>query len=329
MDHSFYNDLVSQSLGGSSLSRELCEQILNSSDIELLPLLDAAFKVRKKFWNKEVQIHIINNAQNGHCSEDCGYCAQAKTSKAGIEEYSLKSDEEIVAEAKAAYDNGAYRYCMVFAGRGPSPRRIEKLCELVGKIRALNPQGKICISAGLINPDGAQKLKQAGLDQLNHNLNSSREFYPKICSTHTFDDRLNTLKAGRGAGINLCSGMIVGMGETTDDVIEVAMTLRELQVESIPVNFLVPIEGNVLTQAQNLTPEYCLRVLCLFRLLNSLLGVLPANFKDLPAQKQESLRKSRPFVAQRALHIDESWVIERRQLQRLHESYERPPAGGL
>ena len=268
MDRAFYFGLTDQSIAGKQLPFETCERILTSPEIELLPLLDAAYQVRQKFWGKEVQIHIINNAQNGHCSEDCGYCAQAKTSRAGIEEYSLKPDEEILAEARQAYASGAFRYCMVFAGRGPSPRRIEKLCDLVRKIKAEHPQGEICISAGLLNSDGAAQLKAAGLDQLNHNLNTSREKYPQICTTHTYDDRLATLHNGRAAGIHLCSGMIVGMGELNQDIIEVAQTLRTLGVESIPVNFLIPIEGNQMTEAKDLTPEYCLRVLCLFRFLN-------------------------------------------------------------
>jgi biotin synthase len=268
MNRSFYTELTDCSIAGDILSKDTCQKILNSSEIEVLPLLDAAFQVRKKFRGMEVIVHIINNAQNGHCPEDCHYCAQAKTSKADIEEYPLKSDEEILSEAKAAYEKGAYRYCMVFAGRGPSPRRIEKLSELIKKIKTMYPQGEVCVSTGLLNLDGAKKLKEAGLDRLNHNLNTSEKHYPNICTTHTFQDRLNTLQAGREAGIQLCSGLIAGMGEAAEDVIEVAMRLRELKAESIPVNFLVPIEGNSLSEATGLTPDYCLRILCLYRFLN-------------------------------------------------------------
>lgn len=268
MNRSYYSNLADQAIAGELIPRDICEQILNSKDVELLPLLDAAFQVRKKFRGFEVTVHIINNVQNGHCPEDCHYCAQAKTSKAEIEEYPLKSDEEILAEAKAAYDNGAFRYCMVSAGRGPSPRRTEKLAELIRKIKALNPKGEVCVSAGLLNDESAQKLKDAGLDRLNHNLNTSQERYFSICTTHTFNDRLNTLAAARKAGIQLCSGLIAGLGEQPKDIIDVALQLRQLNVESIPVNFLVPIEGNVLTKAQDLTPEYCLRILCLYRFLN-------------------------------------------------------------
>ncbi len=267
MDRKFYDDLAGQSMAGEILNDQVCRQILESPDLELLPLLDAAFQVRKKYTGKEVSIHIINNAQNGHCPEDCHYCAQAKTSQADIEEYPLKSDAEIIAEAKRAYEGGAFRYCMVFAGRGPSQRRVEHLSRLIREIKSRYPI-EICVSAGLLDHDKAKILKEAGLDRLNHNLNTSERLYPSICSTHTYTDRLNTLTAAKEAGIQLCSGMIVGMGERNPDIIEVAKTLRRMKVRSIPVNLFIPIPGNALTQTSELSPEYCLRILCLYRFLN-------------------------------------------------------------
>jgi len=267
MDRSFYFNLVNTSLNRQIVSREDCHTILTSSEVELLPLLDAAFQIRKKYTGREVKVHVINNIQNGLCPENCHYCAQARTSDAPIEKYPVKSDEEILTEAKAAYESGAYRYCMVSSGRGPSEKRVEHLGKLIKKIKSLYPI-HICVSAGLIGEDGVKRLKEAGLDRLNHNLNTSERFYPEICTTHTYQDRLNTLKSANAVGLEICSGIIVGMGETHNDVIDVALNLRELKSPSIPVNFLIPIEGNVLSRYYNLTPEYCLRVLCLFRFLN-------------------------------------------------------------
>ncbi len=267
MDRSYYCLLAERSIAGEILDWKLCEDILTSSEIELLPLLDAAFQVRKAYTGKEVAVHIINNAQNGFCPEDCHYCAQAKTSRAEIEEYPLKPDQEILAEAKNAYEKGAFRYCMVFAGRGPSSRRIDHLARLIREIKSRYPI-EVCVSAGIMNEEAARKLKDAGLDRLNHNLNTSERNYPNICTTHTFQDRLNTLNAAKSAGLEMCSGMIIGMGESAHDIIEVARTVRRLKVRSIPVNFLVPIEGNTLKSTTPLTPEFCLRVLCLFRFLN-------------------------------------------------------------
>jgi biotin synthase len=266
-DPGFYPSLAARSLGGECFDDDLCSRILHSPEIELLPLVHSAFEVRKKFWGRDVMIHIIGNAQNGHCPEDCGYCPQARTSEAGIEEYPLKSEDEILKEAEHAHKSGAYRYCIVSAGRGPSEKRVELLSNLIRKIKERHPI-RICLSAGLCNEEGLRKLKDAGLDRLNHNLNTSEEFYPSICTTHTFQDRMNTLKAAQRAGVEICSGMIVGMGETHSDVIRVAKNLRALESPSIPVNFLVPIEGNRVAEPKGLSPEYALRVLCLFRFLN-------------------------------------------------------------
>ena len=268
MNQDFYENLSNQSLAGQELSDSVCEQILGDSQIELMPLVNAAFTVRKHYWQKQVIIHIINNAQNGHCPEDCHYCAQAKTSKADIEEYGLKSDDEMYEEARVAYAKGAYRYCMVYAGRGASEQRIERLSRLIRRIKSEFPNYEICVSTGLVNAQGAVELKSAGLDRLNHNLNTSESHYPNICTTHTYADRLSTLLAARAAGIKLCSGMIAGMGEQNKDIIEVAKRLRALKSESIPVNFLIPIEGTQLALSETLNPEFCLRILCLFRFLN-------------------------------------------------------------
>lgn len=267
MDKSFYSALTEKSLLGKIFSEDVCRQILISKEIEILLLLDAAFQVRKRFAGKDVTIHVINNVQNGYCSEDCHYCAQSKISKAVIEEYPLKSNLEILAEAKRAYDLGAYRYCMVYAGRSPSEERIERLTGVIREIKSKYPI-QVCVSPGIINYEDLKKLKKVGLDRLNHNLNTSEKFYSKICTTHTYQDRMNTLTAAKEAGLELCSGVIIGMGEGVVDVIELALTLRKLKVSSIPVNFLLPIKGNMIANASGLTPEYCLRILCLYRFLN-------------------------------------------------------------
>ena len=263
----FYNKLTTSSLHGELLSDTCCEKILTGSDVELLPLLDAAYRVRKTYFQNEVQLHILNNAQNGHCPEDCGYCAQANSATTDIETYPLKPEAEILEEAKRAYESGAYRYCIVMSGRGPSPKRVSHLAKLIQTVKARYPV-EVCLSAGLIDVEAAHILKAAGLDRLNHNLNTSETHYPKICSTHTYQDRMETLQAAQTVGLACCSGVIVGMGEGTEDLIQVAKALRQLEVASLPVNFFLPIAGTQLSETPTLTPEYCLRVLCLYRFLN-------------------------------------------------------------
>ena len=288
MEQAYYTQLAQTSLSEKPLSRDAAKEILNGDGIEVLPLLNAAFEVRKYFVGKSVTIHIINNAQNGYCPEDCHYCVQAKSSKADIEEYPLKSDQEFLEEARAAYEKGAHRYCMVFAGRGPSQKRVEHLARAIRMIKAKYPI-EICVSAGLLDAPKAAILKEAGLDRLNHNINTSARHYPKICTTHTYEDRIGTLQAGRQVGLQLCSGVILGMGETADDVLEMVYTLRGVKAESIPVNFFIPIKGAELDRQPDLSPEYCLRVLCLYRFLNPKAEIRIAAGREIYLRSMEAM----------------------------------------
>ena len=270
MPDAIYDQLAVAALAGQAPSTDTCRRILTDASLKLMPLLNAAYRVRHRHHGDDVQIHILNNAQNGRCPEDCSYCTQAKTSDADIEPYAIKSKDEVLAEASRAHAAGAHRYCMVFSGRGPSAKRTDQLADYVRSVKQQFPSLEVCVSAGLLDDEKAEVLKKAGLDRLNHNLNTARDAYAKICTTHTYDDRLNTLLSAKRAGLETCSGLIVGMGESPDQLIEVAQTLASVGAESIPVNFLLPFEGNVLADtpqdAVQLTPEYCLRVLCLFRL---------------------------------------------------------------
>ena len=291
MNASFYADLAEKSLNGDCLTEDECKQVLTTPSEDLLLLLNAAFKVRKTYFDRDVSIHILNNAKNGHCPEDCSYCVQAKSSDTDIVDYPMKTEDEIMLEAKSAYESGAFRYCMVFAGRGPSKKRVEKLSGLVKKIKETYPI-QVCLSPGLIDDADEQQLKEAGLDRLNHNLNTSEQMYEKICTTHTYQDRLNTLKSAQKAGLETCSGMIVGMGETADDIIEVALKLRDLKSPSIPVNFYMPVEGAPLAEDidpfKALSPEYCLKVLCLMRFLNPKAELRAAAGREIHLRSMQS-----------------------------------------
>jgi len=267
MNKEWYQSLAQAGIEGNLLPQAIYTSMLTGSNVELLSLLDAAFMVRKHFHGKTVTVHIINNVSNGLCSEDCNYCPQSQSSNAEIVEYSEKNEEEILAEAKQAYEAGAYRYCMVYAGRRHSEQKTERIANLVRTIKAQYPI-QVCVSAGIMDENSTRLLKQAGLDRLNHNLNTSSSQYPKICTTHTFADRLNTLKAARKVDLEVCSGIIAGMGETAEELVELAIMLRNLEAKSIPINFLLPVAGNKLEIAQDLFPEYCLKILCLFRFIN-------------------------------------------------------------
>ena len=262
-----YDTLTEKALNNTPLSLDESLAILEDSSLDTIQLLNAAYQVRYTHFQKKVTIHVLNNTQNGYCPEDCGYCAQNKTSEAKIDPYKIKNKDQIMLEAKKAHESGAHRYCMVFSGRGPNNKRTQDLANLIKTIKATYPI-EVCLSAGLLDNEKAKILKDSGLDRLNHNLNTSESHYESICSTHTYEDRLETLSAGKNAGLQLCSGIIIGMKETPTDIVNVATKLNELKVESVPVNFLLPIPGTKLENVHTLTPDICLRTLCLFRFTN-------------------------------------------------------------
>ena len=265
-----FQTMIDRALAGDPIPREEACAIL-SDETPLYPLLHACGEIRRATFGNRVQVHVLNNVQNGACPEDCGYCGQAKTSDAPIQAYKLKSREEIIEEAAQAKASGAFRYCMVLSGRGPSDGDIDHMAECIREVKARFGL-ETCLSSGLLDEEKAKRLRAAGLDRLNHNLNTSRTHYPEICTTHTYQDRVDTLNAARSQGLQLCSGVIVGMDESADDLVELAYELNGLAAESIPVNFLVPIPGNRVARPRSfagaLTPHHCLRVLCLFRLTN-------------------------------------------------------------
>ncbi len=248
------------------VERKAALEILEGK-IPLPEVVAMASKPRFEFFGNRVRIHILDNIRNGFCPEDCGYCAQRKNANSGIQEYSLKSEDEIFEDAKKAKENGAYRFCMVTSGTGPGNRMIESLSQTIRRITEELGM-KVCLSAGILDAEKAKLLKEAGLDRYNHNLNTSESHYPSICSTHTFRERVSTLEHISHAGIGLCSGMIVGMGETAPDIVDVSEELRRLGVASIPVNFFIPIKGHAIQNPNPLTPEYCIRILSVFRLMN-------------------------------------------------------------
>ncbi len=262
-----YSSLAERALRDEPPRFEDCLWVLDSIEAALLPLLSAAFAPRERHFGRKVMVHVLNNVQNGLCPEDCGYCSQNRDSKAPIRKYAMKSDDEILAEAERAARAGASRYCMVLSGRGPTTQRARRLAEIVRRVKSAYPI-EVCLSVGILGEEQARILADAGLDRLNHNLNTSASHYPRVCSTHSFADRVNTIAAASKCGIQPCSGLIVGMGESSRDLVEVAFKLRELEVPSIPVNFLIPIEGNQIRSDGSLTPERCLRALCLMRLVN-------------------------------------------------------------
>lgn len=262
-----WSELADRVLSGEQLTEAEALAILTSPDDELLDIMAAAYRVRRKFWGKSVQLYFLMNAKSGLCPEDCSYCSQSKVSEAEIPKYNFLSRDKILDGARMAAEQGSKTYCIVISARGPSEREMQAVEQLVPQIKA-QYELDVCACLGLLTPDQAVRLKACGVDTVNHNLNTSESYYNEICSTHTYQDRVETLKSVRAAGLKLCSGGIIGMGEQDIDVVRMAFSLRELKVESIPLNFLNPIDGTPLAGSQRLNPRYCLKALALYRLAN-------------------------------------------------------------
>lgn len=265
--HDNWQALAERVLAGDALEHAEGLSILQSPDVGLPALLAATFRVRREYFGLQVQLYYLENAKSGLCPEDCSYCSQSSVSDSEIDRYVLRNEAALLDGARRAFESKSRTYCIVASGRGPSDREVEHVSAVVEKIKASYGL-HICCCLGLLTSNQAARLKQAGVDRINHNLNTSRRFHENICTTHTFEDRIETLKVARNAGLELCCGLIVGMGEHDEDVVDVALQLRDLGVESIPVNFLHAIPGTPLENTQRLNPRYCLKVLCLYRLAN-------------------------------------------------------------
>lgn len=299
---SIYELLADKSLRNEVLTRDEAHRVLDASSDELPQLLSATSRVRETYFGRRVKVCVLLNAQSGICPEDCNYCSQSKISTAPVEKYKLLPEDTIVQRAQEAAQNGARRFCIVIAARGPQTRDIQHLSAAIKRIKAddATRELEICTSLGLMNLEQCQTLKEAGVDYVNHNLNTSESHYAKICSTHTYADRVQTLHNVQQAGLKTCSGGIVGMGETREDIVELAFNVRELDIESIPINFLLTIKG---TKLQNLAPidaDLGLKVLCLMRLMNPTKEVRVAAGREVHLRE----RQAQALCAANSLFVD-------------------------
>ncbi|MEJ5172788.1 MAG: biotin synthase BioB [Hydrogenothermaceae bacterium] len=263
----FINGLADRVLSGEKLSKEDGLKILQTPDEYLIDLLKQASKVREYYFNNEMEFCSLINAKNGACSEDCSFCAQSSHFKTPINAYSLVSKEEMLEGAEKAVMINANRYCIVVSGRRASREEIEKIAEAVVEIKQRYPV-KVCCSLGSVDNESLQILKEAGVNRINHNLETSKNYFDKIVTTHPWEERYQTIKNIQEVGLSTCSGGIFGMGESDEDIVDLADTYRDLDVHSIPLNFLMPIPGTPLERSHNLTPQKCLKIVALFRLFN-------------------------------------------------------------
>ncbi len=229
-------------------------------------LMTAGLKTKLDRRGNSFSLCSIINAKSGRCGENCRFCAQSSHHRTNSPVYPLKNTEEIVADARKAKKNGANHFSIVTSGRGLHEKNLDRVIETVTAIR--DKVGiKVCASLGILNTEDFKRLKKAGLARYHHNLESSREFFPKICSSHTFQDRLDTIKAARLAGLEICSGGIIGLGESEEDRVSLALTLKEYDIDSAVINILIPLAGTPMADHTPMAVNDILRTIALFRLI--------------------------------------------------------------
>ena len=283
-----WNELADRSLAGELLDRAQAQAVLRAPDEMLLDQLAAVYRIRRHYWSNRVRLHFLLNAQSGLCPEDCHYCSQSKISTAEIEAYPLMAQEKILAAADRAAQLQSGTFCFVISGRSPNETAFQRVLAAVRAVKQKHDM-KICACLGLLSQDQAEQLAEAGVNRVNHNLNTSADYHAEICTTHTFADRVATIRNVQAAGLTTCCGGIVGMGESDEDILDLVYALRDLQVTSVPVNFLIPIPGTPFAGLQELNPRRCLRILCLFRYL------LPSQELRIAGGREVHLRSLQPL----------------------------------
>lgn len=262
-----WTELAERALAGDLISTGEAARVLDASEAELWPLLAAAFRVRSARFGRRVHLHVLENAKLGACPEDCRFCSQSSAfgSPAGSE--AILAVDQLIAGARRAAAVGAKRYCMVTATRGPSPRDLDVICEAARAIKS-ELGLELCASLGLLTEAKAERLAAAGIDRFNHNLETSERYFGEVVTTHSYADRVETVRRAKAAGMSVCSGGIAGLGESPADLIDLCFALRELEADSVPLNFLDPRPGTPLASRTRLSPQRALAALCMFRFVH-------------------------------------------------------------
>lgn len=287
MDQTSLDKLSERVISGSPVSETEALELAALPPTALQPLFAAAERVRQHFLGTRVSLCAIINAKSGLCTEDCAFCAQSAHHATGVVTYPLLDTAVMLEGARASAAAGAACYGIVTSGSGiRSGEELERICEVIRIIRA---EGEIApgASLGTLDLEAVTALKQAGLVTYHHNLESSRSFFPQICSTHAYDDDIATVRLAKQAGLRVCSGGLFGLGESMAQRVELALTLRELDVDSVPINFLDAVPGTPLAlSASRLSPLECLQVVALYRMILpdrhiTICGGRAANLRDL------------------------------------------------
>jgi biotin synthase len=290
-NYDFLNELTDKTLGGADITKDEAQRIHDlRAQEEIIALMAHANMLRSHFKGTRIDLCAVVNVKSGRCTEDCIFCAQSAHHLANIETYSLLDTKDVVKRAKEAQEDGAKRIGVVTSGKGMSnSKELEALCASIEEITK-NSDLVPCASLGVLNPEQIHCLRDAGLKRYHHNLETAESYFSNICSTHSFSERVQTIIAARKAGFETCSGGILGLGETPEQRIELAFTLRDLDVDSIPLNFLNPVTGTPAEKYPLLPPLEILKIIALFRF------ILPQKDIRICGGRETGLRTLQPFM---------------------------------
>ncbi len=255
--------LAEKVLAGEVLSRDDLAGLASSVGADLFQLFSAAGKIRERYRGDRVDLCAIINAKSGACSEDCSYCAQSSKSHADISVYPLVKESAVLEKARGAKNAGVRRFCIVTSGKKVGKGELREIASIIGKVRKIGLLP--CATLGLLEKDELSMLRDSGLERYHHNLETSERFFPEICSTHTYADKMRTIEAVKFVGLSFCSGGIFGIGESWQDRIDMAWALRRLEADSVPINFLIAIKGTVMEDRVPLHPFDALKIISIYR----------------------------------------------------------------
>jgi len=284
-----WQDIAERAIRDEPPSMEEGREVLRAGEDQFLSVMDAAFRVRRHFHGRTVKIHVLLNAKSGLCPEDCGFCSQSSVAEGHVEKYRLLAKDEMVAAARKAREHKAWKFCIVTSTRGPSDKELDTICAAVQEIKR-DVGIRVCTSLGNLREEQARRLKEAGVDRFNHNLETSERRFPEVCTTHTYQDRWDTVQLVQRVGMEACSGGIVGMGESDEEIVEMAFAARRSGATSIPVNFLDPRPGTAFSHLEPPAPRKSLLVLCLFRFVN------PTRDIRIAGGREVNLRSLQPLA---------------------------------
>ena len=285
-----FTEIADRIIEGGTISEAEAVILSSAKGLDAYALFLAASRVKEHFVGNSVHLCSIINAKSGRCPENCAFCAQSAHHKTAAPVYPLVDEEKIVACAKAAEEEGSSCYGIITSGTSISKgEELERICRALRRIRSETGITPSC-SLGIIDLETARALKEAGAGTYHHNLETARSFFPQICSTHGYDEDVETVRVAKKAGMSVCCGGIFGLGETAEQRIEMAFTLKELDAESIPLNFLNPIEGTRLAGTSNITPMECLVTIALYRL------ILPGKMITVCGGREHNLRDLQSWI---------------------------------